>query len=121
MKSTIIELRRKLLATSTSVPSIEAAKATGGLPVVLYMGGALVISTAGEVFLYDWETHAISPAADHDRRIAFIKAARKFPELASLMPERPDWAKTCPQCEGTGSILGQYDCGRCDTLGWVAD
>jgi hypothetical protein len=121
MKSTITELRRKLLATSKSLPLIEAANATGGLPVVLYIGGALVISTACDVVLYDWETHAISPATVHERRIAFIKAARRFPELVSLMPKRPDSVKTCPQCEGTGLILGRFDCGRCDALGWIAD
>ncbi len=48
---------------------------------------------------------------------AVAQAARKFPELRELLPERPADAIACSFCEGTGDAGGSVAC-VCEGLGW---
>lgn len=48
---------------------------------------------------------------------AVAQAARKFPELRELLPERPAGAIACSFCEGTGDAGASVAC-VCEGLGW---
>jgi len=52
-------------------------------------------------------------------RTALALGAKKFPELADLIPERPPHAVTCNVCGGTGVLEEMKDvvC-ECGSLGW---
>lgn len=112
---------RRLIAAaekSESAVTAEAARATGGLPVHVDMGGALVVTPKGDVVQYDFETRATSVPDNKWRTLALSKAARRFSELKDLAPSRPSNAITCPDCGGSGSIHGT-DCFECLGTGWI--
>jgi hypothetical protein len=99
----------------------EAAAQTGGLPVYTDIGGVLVLMPTGTVVRYDPES-AIS-TDEHSagwKVLALTRAARKFPQLAALCPPRPDRAVTCAQCDGSGVLQGNVDCGTCFGTGWIS-
>ena len=106
--------------TGESDPDLkEATLRTGALPVYADMTGALLITSAAEVVRYEFETGRINlVTAGPWRELALARAARKFPELDSLRPSRPNSSVTCPQCGGTGVTVGNVDCGMCYGLGW---
>lgn len=98
----------------------KAAVRTGGLPVYADMGGVLVVTESLEILLYEPETDSLRGVADERWRIfALVKAAQKFPSLATLRPQQPASAVACSQCGGQGVVLGGLDCGRCFGVGWV--
>ena len=39
-------------------------------------------------------------------RMAICQGVKRYPELASLLPERPSEARECNSCKGTGRIEG---------------
>jgi len=100
--------------------ALEAATATGGLPVQWDMGGVLVLTTLGEVLHYDPETRSTRTVTDRRwRTAAVVKASRKHHELGALSPARPINAMTCTQCNGTGKMFDVADCGVCMGAGWL--
>jgi hypothetical protein len=123
MNEQIAEVLRQLsldaASTAVSEEARQAAKATGGLPVLTDMGGVLVLTPAGEVFHYEPERGIAKQADERWRTLALVKAALKHPELRALMPERPPTAMMCNACHGTGVILGTMDCGTCMGTGWL--
>jgi len=48
------------------------------------------------------------------------QGVKKYPELAALIPARPEEARDCDSCRGTGRIeaLPQIIC-RCGGVGWI--
>ena|SRR5579863_6315423 len=65
----------------------EAARLTGGVPVYSDMGGVLVVLGDGRVLSLEHDTTNVQPEEDSGwRMIALVSAAKKFPELAPLMP-----------------------------------
>lgn len=97
-----------------------AALATGGVPVQWDMGGALVVTPLGVVLRYEVEHGTVVSVDDvRWRMAAFVKAARRFPELALLFPVKPPEAVRCEQCDGTGLMFGTIDCGTCMGAGWI--
>lgn len=99
----------------------RAARNTGGVPVYSDMGGVLVITADIRVLHFDPEQDVAHPVEDERwRTIALASAAKKFPELASLLPPTPSGAPTCHQCAGRGVLLGTIRCGQCLGLGWTA-
>jgi hypothetical protein len=116
----IISSLSKRLGTDAESDDVRAAaKLTGGVPVYADIGGILIVLTDGRVVHFDPDTHIVTPVTDTKwRRVALANAARKFPELATLLPARPTDARSCTVCGGTGVLLGA-NCGSCSGLGWV--
>jgi hypothetical protein len=54
------------------------------------------------------------------KRMALCQGAKMYPELAALIPERPEGAAGCPFCKGTGEFAGtaKIVC-ACGGLGWL--
>ena len=72
--------------------------------------------------LVDWmapvlETGPWRPATEVERTLSLGAAAKKWPELHELIPQRPISAVDCSFCNGVGSIDGAL-CGSCGALGW---
>jgi hypothetical protein len=121
LPETISKLSQQVALTGAHELS-QAAAATGGLPVHADAGGVLVIDRAGSVLHYDPDAGTALQVTDvRWQTLALSKAARMFPELESLRPLRPSAAVDCPQCGGSGVVLGTTDCGRCFTTGWITD
>ncbi|MEA2750818.1 MAG: hypothetical protein QOI41_4961 [Myxococcales bacterium] len=98
----------------------EAARATGGLPVLSDMGGVLVVTVQGGVLHYDPERgEAVSVADERWRKAALVNAARKHGELRSLFPGKPKGAILCAQCAGTGKLVRDLHCAECMGTGWL--
>jgi hypothetical protein len=77
------------------------------------VGGAIAITPDGEILRYDWDKEEVRVCHNEFRTIALVQAAKNFPELRQLMPPRPATAINCPECDGTGTVLGSLICGRC--------
>jgi|SRR5882724_3712445 len=93
------------------------------LPINLDIGGATLLRPDGELLSLGWGE---APGVETDpvlRTGALVVGARKHPELAQLLPNRPEGALTCEACGGTGEIhvggrtIGAL-CGKCGALGW---
>jgi len=113
-------LSREFEFLPESDPVRAAATKTGGLPIYSDMGGILVLLPDGQVVHFDPDTQSIAPVADKRwRAAALTHAARKFPEISSLIPPRPPDAASCPSCGGTGTMFVNITCGICFGLGWV--
>ena len=55
-----------------------------------------------------------------DERIAaLVIALDRYPELASLLPSRPNDAQDCAGCQGSGRIHAIV-CAKCNGLGWAS-
>lgn len=97
----------------------SAAAQMKALPVYSDFGGTLLISESGEVLERDDESGVTSPVKDRVWfLIALVSAARRFPELSFLQPQRPIAALECTSCSGSGFQMGVL-CGRCGGTGWV--
>lgn len=97
------------------------------LPIVLDMGGALVLRTDGEIFSFTWdEPYRLQSEDDvRVRNLVYFQAARKFPALQPLVPRRPVDAYDCDYCNGTGTVAGlpaelvnAVTC-YCGGIGWL--
>jgi hypothetical protein len=92
------------------------------------MGDPMYLTFDGRVIIYEFfvvengprEAKTLAEAA-----MAVVVGAkiRKFPELLSLLPERPDDAFDCERCETSGWIklfksVPPFVCEDCGGLGW---
>jgi hypothetical protein len=123
MSPIVRQALERLIDTAASsvepVSTREAAIATGALPVYCDLGGFLAITAGGKVLHYDPERKLVSAVVDETwRRAALVHAVRKHPELSELFP-RPNTAVVCPQCGGSGLLMGKADCGWCMGAGWA--
>ena len=106
-------------------PGASKARVLGLLTVFNTLWEFYLLTPAGDV-LVDRDDDAPLPATPAEQELAYIQAARRFPELRHLMPERPPTARTCPQCGGSGTIAlndeQQVYCGMpCNTRGWIVE
>lgn len=100
------------------------AKQADALPVYVDMGGVIFLSKVGELITYEPSSDEYRIEGDEKwRKAALVTMARDYPELASLLPPRPDNAIDCPDCHGLGRhpALANALCDRCDALGWVLE
>lgn len=120
-EQTILRLSREAAEGSKILSGREAARLTGGVPVYADMGGVFVVFGDGRVLSLEHDTTNVRPVEDPVwRMVALVSAAKKFPELAALMPERPPNAVTCPDCGGSGVRFAKnLICGTCHYSGWV--
>jgi hypothetical protein len=122
-----IERLSSEVAAAAAAPEVrEAAARTSGVPVHADLGAVLVLATDGTVLRYDpdaGEVRALGGTPDDDRwrLLALVKAAKQFPELSHLRPDRPDDAVPCGQCGGRGVMLEALDCGACAGTGWIQE
>jgi hypothetical protein len=108
----------------------DIARAQRLLPLGYDLAYAYFLNENGDVF---WEDALDREAGvrrvdDSEERHRVIRAySRDFPELLSLMPQRPDNASTCAQCAGSGfmtlpTVDGQgheVPCSGCAGVGWT--
>lgn len=97
------------------------------LPLMFEMSGCYAIRANGEVvsFLYDDERDLRLETDPRILNIALFQGSKRHPELATLVPPRPDDAIECSHCDGTGiekmtASLGldNFVC-YCGGLGWL--
>jgi len=77
------------------------------LPILIDRTGFWGIRPYGEILLIATEEENAPPTVETDpriRRTAIYQGAKKYPELAPLLPTRPATAQDCPHCAGTGRI-----------------
>ena len=115
-------LLRERIAAQVVVAGLEGWPANSvtrqGL-LLLHLDGVWVygISADGVVLAVDVDdTQQRLETALHAVN-AIAQAARTFPELRELLPERPGNALACSFCKGTGDAGESVACG-CEGLGW---
>ena len=96
------------------------------LPILIDWTGFWGLRTDGEIWLVDTEDGR-EPVVELDerlQRVALCQGAKKYPELQPLVPERPEGARDCPHCVGSGRIdvpgvpRDTFVC-YCGGLGWL--
>ena len=74
------------------------------LPLIWDFGGVFTINPSGDIISFLWD-HWGDPQVESDPRIqnsVLFGGSKRYPELKDLVPTKPDDARTCPDCEGTG-------------------
>ncbi|MDC3979814.1 hypothetical protein [Polyangium jinanense] len=125
------ELSRYLESTDSRkmvADLVDAAREASALPVYADMGGALLITTEGDVLIVStnqvWDRNAKweTEADPQWRLLARIAASERYPQLSFLRPTRPVSAVDCEACNGTGSVEFSgcaARCGGCWSTGWI--
>jgi hypothetical protein len=95
------------------------------LPLYAGWTGTTYLTTAGEFWFRNCEYNP--PRIENDlnessKLVSLVLAAERHPQLASLLPSRPDGAINCDECDGKGQItignVSNLICGQCSALGW---
>lgn len=94
----------------------------GALPLYRDWGETIGIRPDGE--LVRWSTDGDFPGVRpvEDRKwmlIALVVGARRYAELAALIPVRPPEAVDCMCCSHPLFADGRVLCGKCCGLGWL--
>lgn len=100
----IAELIEDYPATGESFPELQELVAQERvLPLCWDMGGVLTINVEGEIrsFLWDDTLHGQVEYDPRVRNVALFQGSKKYPEL-ELLIVKPDNARVCEHCEGTG-------------------
>ena len=91
----------------------------------LHVGWVAVLGIRPDGSLVRWDheddREAVKPLADaYWQRMAICQGMRKYPELGTLIPQRPASAQACEDCGGTGQVRGapQVIC-QCGGIGWI--
>jgi hypothetical protein len=98
----------------------------GALPLWLDMGGGMAIRPDGVILSFAWDGDEEARVEGDRRRMTFAlyRGSLAYPELAPLVPARPEDARTCIYCLGAGEVrlpdgtLLEVTC-ACGGLGWV--
>ena len=94
------------------------------LPVYLGWVEVLGVRPDGSIvrWMHEDDPERVAPCGSSwERRFAGYQAASQYPELAALMPERPEDAVVCGRCDGSGIVRTpstELVCG-CGGVGWV--
>ena len=115
-------LRTLIDESQATSPDLRAIGAPYGglLRVYADAGGMLLVDECGRVFSLEHGSGEATPELDERwQRRALAFAARKFPELAPLLPARTPKAIVCRDCNGSGSAISAILCASCDGLGWL--
>jgi len=103
-----------------------ALVALRAFPVPWAWEGCFGILSTGEVIYVD-ENGTPGSFEPVEKLHTLVCAVRRYPELAPLLPERPDDASPCPECLGQKTLNSKFKlsssaalfCGECQGLGWV--
>ena len=106
-------------------PSLaEVVRRLRAWPVYFGWSAVLLLGPDGEVYCHDEDSRETNVESHcYWRRHALVAAAEAVPELAPLVPARPDGAADCFSCNGMGrfALVGQPErCGMCAGLGWLS-
>jgi hypothetical protein len=115
---------REVDAAAVGRAQLELVKRFKLLPLSDEWTGFIGIPEDGTVFWVDQEAAVPTPTSDitpFTRHYAFVKGAKRHPELASFCPQPNESWVTCEICRGTGLLLeartrGDSSC-RCVGLG----
>lgn len=97
------------------------------LPLTFDMSGCFAIRANGEIvsFLFD-NQHELRVETDpRIRNMALFQGSKRYPELAAMIPPKPDDAIECSRCDGTGIEKTTAKLGLenvvcyCGGLGWI--
>jgi hypothetical protein len=98
---------------------------SGILPLTGDWGGCTGIRADGEIVFFLWDNpDDVQVETDPRlRNLAIFQGAKRFPELAMLIPPRPADAVTCGHCDGSGVMpefpeIENIVC-YCGGLGWL--
>jgi hypothetical protein len=100
-------------------------RAHGALPLYVGWTETAAIRPNGE--MVRWSTEGDWPGArELSERIwittALVRGAARYPQLRRLVPSRPDGARTCEVCGGTGRFpLRSGIICQCGGVGWIDD
>ena len=100
--------RRYIVEHSQKYPGVAAfIERLNGLPLYADMGGGVAIRADGELIGFVWdEPESIQRETDpHLIFLALVTGSERYPELASLSPQRTPNDRDCPSCGGTGRLL----------------
>ena len=123
-------LRQRLVAKLAEAREKYPAALSGDGKALLVDGGpgyGAYVSPDGDIFM---ETYGLAdsspPTVDrttHAQAMVVALGSRRIPELAELMPSRPQGARDCQACAGEGwKRLGpdfRFICEACAGLGWL--
>jgi len=92
------------------------------LPLHLGWTETIGIGPDGEVVRWSTEGDYAGLRSVEDRTwvlSALVDGARRYPELAALLPERPPGAVDCPCRKHPIFASGKVLCGQCGGIGWL--
>ena len=92
--------------------------ATFDFEAVMKRDGTILVSVVD-----DWlaEEPRVSPwreATLEEQSLSLVAAKKDIPELAALIPTRPNGAEACSHCKGNGEFQGIL-CSNCGAMGWI--
>jgi len=103
----------------------KLANVAGALPIGFDLCNNMFIRLDGAVggAAYDAEHIGFREPSPAALISAMLFGAKRIPQLASLIPSRPDDACECSQCKGSGKLpMSQHtNCNLCGGVGWIAD
>lgn len=118
------EALAKYLKHPTSSDADFAARHRA-LPLYAGWTGTTYLTASGEFWFRNCEyapPRIENDLNDSSKIVALVVAAERYPQLASLLPKRPDLAIECDACNGRGQItvgsISNIICGQCKALGW---
>jgi len=101
----------------SQLPDVQQHRA---LP--LYVGWTETAAIRSDGELIRWSTEAENVWKLDERtwaKVALVLGARRYPELARLVPAMPENARDCEVCKGSGRLpLADVLC-QCGGVGWV--
>ncbi|MDX2219875.1 MAG: hypothetical protein SF172_12705 [Burkholderiales bacterium] len=102
-------------------PLRHIAAKHNSLPVFNGIGGISLLASDGVVIQLDDFEVPTSWSDEKWTRFIHILAGKRFPALAIILPRKPENARACTECSGTGQIenLHGAHCGTCLGLGWI--
>lgn len=100
------------------------AHAFGVIPLLFDWSAFMGMDANGTFSFISWdEPRKVDSVVSADLQdLAILSGLRFYPELATLLPERPIDATICKSCGGTGDLgLADNIVCRCGGLGWIPD
>ena len=100
----------------------ESAASAGALPMYQEWFETIGLCPDGEVVSWSTEGDYSGTKPVEDRYVwltSLVDAAKRYPELRSLLPERPPDARDCQHLAHPLFAEGKVFCPECCALGWV--
>jgi hypothetical protein len=123
-----VELMPKLRELQQKDASYKIVQSEDAVVMFYGMGDPLYLTFDGRVIIEECFMEVIPPReatslAEAAMAVVVGAKIRDFPELLSILPERPKNAPDCENCNKSGWLqlgesLGPFVCGNCGGLGW---
>src|SRR5688572_25108345 len=91
----------------------HAVERANALPLHSDWGGCVALRPDGELVEVLWDTPELAKVETNPwlRFLGLVAGAKRYAELAHLMPARIERDRDCPLCEGTGKVVGLEELG----------